>query len=160
MVATMKDEKKKEKVMRIGQNLNEANERTLNHFLSFIEQIEKVLLNIGLRTDKASAAGNNVTAVKVAITEAQNAIMVARKAIQDQSVKVYGITIKSEDTVKDDVSAARDSLRNDLEAVKTVVQKIRDAVQKAAVSLAQIPRVDVYEGNEGTSTSTASSTTQ
>ncbi|MEW6616838.1 MAG: hypothetical protein AB1333_00190 [Patescibacteria group bacterium] len=157
-VAQLKDEKKKEVMTRIGQNLNEANKRALENFSNIVERLEKVLLNINSRADKASAAGKDVSGIKSAVGEANTAIVAARVAIQEQMGKVYAITINTEETLKNDASAARDTLKNDLEKVKVAVQKIKETLQKAALSLAQIPEINLIETNNQISSSTASST--
>lgn len=141
-LAKIKDERKKEIVERIAKQLNELNERTLNHFSNVLEKLDAVLLRISSRADKVESRGLDVKTVRAAISEAKNAIAASRAAITAQSAKVYTVTISTEDTLKIDVGKARQMLHDDLAKVRETVKAAREAVRKALVILAQIPKVD------------------
>lgn len=141
----IRDEKKKEIIMRVGENINEANVKTMEKFSSVLEKLESVLANIMTRADKAEAGGQDVSSIRTAGETAKNAISASRASIQTQAGKTYSFTVGSEDTVKSDVGTARDALRADLEIIKTSVQKAREAVHAVATTLAQIPNVNTYD---------------
>ncbi len=122
-------------------------------------KLEKVLDNIGTRAGKAEANGRDVSAVKTAITDAQNAIATSRTAIQTQAGKTYTIVINTENTLRQDVGQARQALHTDLVKIRDTVKAAYDAVRKAATTLAQIQNVDnleVSSGVEATTTPTSS----
>ncbi|MEW5805116.1 MAG: hypothetical protein AB1721_00065 [Patescibacteria group bacterium] len=141
----IRDERKQAIVERIDQRIDELNQRMTNHFLAVLEKLETVLERIGSRADKAEANGLDVSAVRSAITEAEQAIAAARTAVAEQSGKTYLINITDEENLKADVGQARQALAEDLKAVREVIKSAHDAVRRAAVALAQIPRVDELE---------------
>ena len=163
----IKDEKKKQIVEKIDQRLDERNEKTLNHFSNVLEKLEEILGRISSRTDKAEANGKDVSSVRTLITEAESAIAASRSAIAAQSGRTYPITFTGvsttststpETNLRADVGKARQALHNDLVKVRETVFAAREAVKKAAVALAQIPRVNELE-IEDSSTSTPASAT-
>ncbi len=66
----------------------------------------------------------------------------ARAAIEAQAGKTYSISVTTEQKLKEAAEAARKALHDDLNKVKEAVKAAHEAVRKAAVALAQIPRVD------------------
>ena len=124
----------------------------MDHFSAVLEKLEKILDRISSRTDKAEANGRDVTAVRTAIAEATNAIASARTAIQNQAGKVYSSEVSAESALRADTEKIRQSLRDDLTAVQKAVKIAQEAVRKAAVSLAQIPKVDELEVETATTT--------
>ncbi|MBI2515256.1 hypothetical protein HYV91_03735 [Candidatus Wolfebacteria bacterium] len=144
----IKDEKKKQAVLRIDQGLDALNEKQLNHFSQVLEKLETVLTNISSRADKAEANGINVAPVRLALEQARNQISLSRSAIEAQSGKTYAMAVTTEENLKTDVKRARQALHDDLNKVKVAVKTAHEAVRKAAVTLAQIPRVDTLEVEE------------
>lgn len=141
----VKDERKKQAVESIDNRLDALNERMTNHFSDVLERLEKVLSNIASRADKASASGVDVSAVRTAITDTQNAISVSRQAIEAQAGKTYKITITTETGLRQDVGRARQRLRDDLVKVRDIIFTSREAVKKAATILVQIPKINEIE---------------
>lgn len=144
-LAKIKDERKKAAAERIYQELNKLNERAMNHFVDVLNRLEKTLGKIKDRTAKAETNGRDVAAVKTAISNAEQAITASRTAVEVQSKKTYDFTFDSEETLRLNIGKARQQLRDDISAVRKIVFDARDAVRKAAVALAQIPKVDELE---------------
>ncbi|HXF43960.1 MAG TPA: hypothetical protein VNK70_00560 [Candidatus Paceibacterota bacterium] len=163
----MKDENRKKIVERLSEKLNELNSRLTTHYLSVLDKLEKILDNIVSRTDKAEARGLDVGAVRTAVTSAETAIAEAKAAIDVQVGKIYSFDLatstvtastatSTEHSLKSIVGEARQTLHADLAAVKEKVKAAHEAVRRAAVALAQVPRVN----EDATSTpSTPTSTT-
>ena len=141
-LAKIRDERKKAAVERIAEEINRLNDNRVEHYLAVVEKLEKVLDNIVSRTDKAAGRGLDVAAVRTAIEAAKTAIAAAKTAIQAQSAKTYPVAVTTEDRLKADVGAARKALHADLLKVHEAVKAAREAVHKAATTLAQIPKVD------------------
>ena len=97
---------------------------------------------IDARVAKAEERGLDVSAVKTAEEAAKRAIASAREAVRAQAGKTYTAAVNTEGTLKRDVGSARQALHADLKKVEAVVKAAREAVRKAAVALAQIPRID------------------
>lgn len=162
----VKDEKKRQSIEKIDQRLGALNEKMLNHFSAILEKLEEVLEKISSRADKAEAHGMNVSPVRDSINEARTEIAAARTAIVGQTGKTYTIVIStattttSGGTLKSDVGKARQALHADLVKVREKVFAAREAVKKAAVALAQIPKVDELGVKEETASepTTATST--
>jgi len=144
-LAKIKDEHKKQIVERVYIQVNELNKRITDHFLNVLERLEKVLERISSRAAKAEANGQDISAVKTAITEATNAINAAKTAVQNQASKVYSVTVNTESSLKTDVGKTRQTLHNDLKNVFNLVRTAQEAVRKAATTLAQIPNIDELE---------------
>lgn len=144
-VQGVREARKKKIVENIYEQVNALNERLTNHFSAVIDQIEVVLGRIENRADKAEANGLDVLAVRAAITEAKDAITASRSAIDAQSEKVYTFEVTGEETLRQDIGVARQALHSDLVQVRQTVVAAREAARKAAVALAQIPRVDELE---------------
>jgi len=154
----IKDERKKKAVENIDEHIKNLNERMTDHFSNVLDKMEEVLKGISSRTDKAEAHGLDVANIRALVVNAETAIASARGSIAEQAGKVYDIDITTEDKLKSDVTEARKALRGDLEILKEVVKKAHNAIREAAVSLAQIPKVDEYEVEEGDSQNDNSAT--
>ncbi len=141
----IKDERKKQIVERVYSQINELNNRRLDHYSAVLEKLEKVLDRISSRTAKAEANGRDISAVKIVITEATNSIAAARAAIQNQAGKVYTPVISIESALKTDIGVIRQALRSDLANIQETVKTSQEAIRKAANALAQIPKVDELE---------------
>lgn len=138
----IKDEKKKTTVEQIDQSITDLNNLMTIHYGSVLDKLSEVLKRIISRTDKAQANGKDVTSVRTAIASAQTAITSARVAVAAQVGKTYSINITTSANLKNDVGAARQTLRDDLKKAEDAVKTARDAVHQAATALAQIPDVD------------------
>ncbi len=145
----IRDEQKKKRVEKLEKELNELNERMTNHFSEVLNKLDKVLVNIKSRTDKAEAKGLDVSSVRTMIKSDEEAIAAARAAVAAQAGKTYTPQITGvEGKLKVEVGQARQTLHRDLAAVREKVKAAREAVRKAATALSQIRGV-----NDGTSPS-------
>lgn len=158
-IEDIKDAKKKETVKRIDKNLGEMNKRIVERYSAKLDQLDKVLVNIVSRANKAEARGLVVTPVRTAIAAASTSIAAVRATLVLQSGKAYvaTITTSTPETVRAEIKTIRDSLRNDLRVVETAVKNARVAVHTAATTLASIKGIGEREPN---ATSTATSTNQ
>lgn len=147
----IKNERKTRIVERLSERMNALNEKMTNHFLEVLDKMDKILDNVASRTDKAEAHSLDVSTVRAAITEAESAIAAARGATETQAGKVYSFDITSEENLRLDVGKARQALHEDLNAVRKTIRAAHDAIRNAAVTLAQIPRVDELEVDAGES---------
>ena len=153
----VKDQRKKEVAEKLFEDLNKLNTKATDNMVKAVDQIEGVLNRILNRSEKAFANGENITGVIAAGEAAKIAIRETRTAIQTQAAKVYSASATTnEATLKTDLGGVRNALRSDLEVVKSKVKSARDAVQAAAVSLAQIPKIDELEVSSQPTTGTSS----
>lgn len=153
----IKDEKKKTAVETVDKRLAEINADRLTHFTDVLDQMDKVLQNIGSREAKVGAAGKDVSVVTADIAAAQSAIAAARAAIVTQTGKTYVLAISQENTLRMDVGKARQALGTDLKVVQDKVSAAHDAIRKAATDLAKIPGVDDVDVQASAATTTATS---
>lgn len=156
-IEDIKDARKKETIKRLDQNLNEMNVRMLERYSANLNQLDKVLVNITARTDRAAAQGLVVIPVRTAIINASTSIAAARAAALAQSTKTYAAIITSSTTARADIAAIRDSLKNDLRVVEAAVKTARTAVHTAATTLATVPRIGETETRATTTQSTSTS---
>jgi len=138
----VKDERRREVVERIDVRLDELNARMLDHFSNVLDRLEDVLERIASRADKAEGRGLDVSTVRTAITDALSSITSARSAVQVQAGKTCIVTVTTENNLRVDVGKARKCLHDNLTVVREAVKAAKEAVRKAATTLAQIPRVD------------------
>lgn len=136
----VKDEKKKQAVERIDRQMDELNNRMLKHYVNVLDKLSEILVRISERADKAEERGVDVSAVRTAVDATNNAIILARSAIETQSSKTYTIQISTESAVRTDVGKARQALHNDLVIVRSAIKAAHDAVRNAATTLAKLPR--------------------
>ncbi len=141
-LTAIKDEKKKEAIVRVQDNLTALNLRMTKHYLSVLNKLGGVLERIISRTNKAGERGLDVASVRTAITAAQSSMTAARSAVGAQTEKTYLVEISEENKLKADVGSARQRLNADIKAVHRAVKAAHDAVRKAATTLARISRVD------------------
>lgn len=140
-VEAFKDRGKGEIVQRLDAAFDAINGKWIAFFTASVNRIENVLDAIASRTDKAEAAGKDVTAVRARIEAATDAIASARAAIEAQAGKDYTLRIGSEETAKADVAGIRKQLGDDLQAVRAAVRAAFDATKAAAEALKAIPGV-------------------
>ena len=138
----VKDERKREVVERIDVRLDALNDRMLDHFSNVLDRLEDVLERIASRADKAEGRGLDVSTVRTAITDALSSITSARSAVQVQAGNTCIVTVTTENNLRVDVGKARKCLHDNLTVVREAVKAAKEAVRRAATTLAQIPRVD------------------
>lgn len=159
---TIKDERKKQTVQKVNTEIQTLNTRKLEHYSNVLNQIEEVLKKVGTRVDNASARGLEVGTVRTNIIAVETAISTARTAIVAQSTKVYTVAVTTEGNLKNDTGVTRQALQKDLSAVQSLVKNAHEALRKAVVSLAQVPRINgtatTTAGQIGTSTATSTAT--
>ena len=138
----IKDERKKEIVDRLDNKLADINARLTAHWAEALNHLSELVTKISSRADKAAANGADVSAVRTRITAAEAANAVAKSAVAAQAAKTYAIAITTEDKLKADVAAMRQTLNNDLKIVRDAVQAARKAVEEAVKALKAVPKVD------------------
>ncbi len=150
----IKDEKKKEKVENIGENLIELNAKITTKSSEKINKIEEVLIAIESRADKATANGVSMLSVRSLIAQAEATIADARAAMTIQTAKTYVLTINSDATVKTSVQISRNLLKADIDAMNAKIKAAHAATKKAANALKAIPKVNENLVAEVTSSTT------
>ncbi|MEK9158257.1 MAG: hypothetical protein AAB638_03720 [Patescibacteria group bacterium] len=136
----VKDERKREIVQKLYTDLDALNKRILEHYTQALDKLEGVLVRIEERADKSAPQVGDTSLVQQDIVSAREAIAKARAAIVTQSGTTYAISVTTEAELKNAVSRAREALRTDLGIVKIAVKTAGEAVRKASVDLAQLPR--------------------
>jgi len=131
----IKDERKKEIVERVANNINQLNERSTNHLLNVLEHLDDILAKVRSRSEKAKQNGRNVSEVTPAIDAASSTIVLAQEAVRAQAAKVYNISVEDEATLRNVVGAARQQLENDIKAARGEVREARDRVHSAFEAL-------------------------
>lgn len=128
-VQNIRDARKQQIVEKIQTKLGDVNQRRTDHFLEVLKRLSTILDKIQSRTEKAKAAGKNVTSVETALASARTAITTAETAVNAQKAKTYQITVNSDTTAKNDVGVTTKQLQQDLQAVHDTVKAAGDAVQ-------------------------------
>ena len=141
----IQDQKKKEVAERVNNRFGEVNKRVLGNYNRALEQMEKVMLGISTRADKAELGGVDVSAIRDLLKNAEGKISEVRAKIAAQFEKTYTVSVRGDETLREDLGKYREMLHGDLSVVKDVLKEARDVVHNAAVALAQIPNVDEYK---------------
>lgn len=136
--STIRDEKKRTTVERIGQQISRLNSNRAAIMLRHLSKIEETLNKIEDRAKKLEQAGKDISAVKTAIEKAHAAIAAARGIIDVQTTKTYPINITTEDKLGSAVSSARSTFAADLKAAHQSVVNARRAVRDVLVALSKI----------------------
>jgi hypothetical protein len=142
-IGQFKDQKKKQVAERVNTSLNEVNKNSVNRFMNNINELDKAIVNITTRAEKAAVSGKDTSAVMNAIQNAKNAVESARNAVAVQAGKAYSVVVTNEINVANDLKSARDLLSTDLKFIQENNIKVaRDAVWSALVELQKIPSVN------------------
>lgn len=145
-IRSLNDERKKTAVTDFSEKISELNAKYTDHLTTVTNNIEVVLQGIISRTEKAAVDGKDVSAVRGAITKAEEDIAAARSQIVRQAATTYAIDADlTEENLRAEISSVRDAFRNDLQAVRDSVLAARGSVSEAAVSLGQIQGINNLE---------------
>ena len=144
-LTAIKDERKKQIVVRLYENINTFNKNRVTHFGAVADRLEEIVGNIKSRTEKAAGHSLNVNAVRLKITEAENVIASARAAIETQAAKIYTPVITTEAQVRLEMEKIRQTAHADLTKVRDALQAAHSNVRDAAVELGKINGVDDAE---------------
>lgn len=134
----LKDAKKKEIVVKADKEINALNIKVTGNYRNILLNIEKILNNIVAKADLLEKNGRNVAPARSAIEKAKEAIALSRLAAETQSVKIYTVTISSENKIKEDVNAEKVAVRADLSILKDSMEVARNAVKDAVVALSRV----------------------
>jgi len=124
----VKDEKKKEIVERVDNNLNELNKRMVEKWSKALVDMDGWLARMANKVGEQAAAGKDVTSVNAAIESAKIAIASAKAAVETQTAKTYPIVVSSEESLKSDVAAVRTMLNEDLKSVRDLAQSAHKSI--------------------------------
>jgi hypothetical protein len=123
-LAAWKDKTKAEIAERIQDNLNALNARLTAHFDAQLDKMVSLMVRI--------EAGDTDNSGDADIEAANDAIVDAQEANDDQADNTYEVNVSTEANARVDVGAARKELHDDLKAVWDKVIAAREAVRKAA----------------------------
>ncbi len=142
-VKTIKDEKKRQIVERVAEKFGDINIRMSGHFEKALGKVEALAKRLENRVNALETEGADVSAVRNAITEALRTIEAAQGSIAAQAGKVYAVAdaIKDEKTIGQNISALRETLRNDLKTVQDAVQSAKEKVRAAGEALKGVANV-------------------
>jgi hypothetical protein len=138
----IKDEKKKVRVEKVGNNLIELNTKITEKSSERVNKIEEVLIALESRADKSALEGLNMTNVLAHIANSEAVIAEARLAISTQATKTYNVTITDEATAKASLQASRDLLKKDIEVMNTKIKSAHDATKKAVEAFKVVAKVN------------------
>ena len=157
-IDAIKDQVKRTAADRIVARLDHVNQVWTDHFTNVLDKLEDILKKVQSRADKAQANGQDVSAVNIAVQNAESKIVAARSAVADQAKKTYivdptklpGATSSTTSQnsliskLRDQFKLLRDQLLKDLTTLRDGAMKdARNSVQDAASALSQVPDVDL-----------------
>lgn len=146
-LAEIRNVQKRRILERIGDRLDQINDRWTTHFDNVLSRLGEILAKIGTRADKLEGDGQDVALVRQAITDAETAIALAQGVVDSQAENSYVIDITDEASLKDDFKAVRDILHSDLTATRDEVRTARQTVHDAFQVLRSVHNnQDVEEG--------------
>jgi hypothetical protein len=144
----LKDDKKKDSILKIHDNFIKINEVMTDKLTNFINRIEKVLENVKDKTDLTEKDGLNVEIIKQAIEEATGAINQAKQAILDQTKNKYLIEVPTNQEPQElrlKIKEIRDNFHSDL---KKVHEKVKIAHEKVRISVNLLASLKSQNQNE------------
>lgn len=137
-VQFLKNQKKREAVMRIDNSLNNLNSRFVEKWSEALNKLDEWTIKIIDKIAVESANDKDVSGANKAIDDAKAVMLSARTAIENQLGKTYPIAITTEDNLKSDVSAVRIRLNTDLKSIKDSIQEAHKSVVNALVEFNKI----------------------
>lgn len=136
----VKDTNKSDAVRKIAEDFNKVNAKITEGFTKVVTKLQEVIKTLISRVDRREAAGYDMTATRTAITNATTAIDAARIAIDEQSKKVYTVSVTTEVNLKTDTVTARKQLEADLKIVREKITTAQKSVRDAAIAFAKAKR--------------------
>ena len=134
-LATIRDEKKKALIVRVGEKLANINKNRTDHLLKILTRLEEIVKKIETKTAELKAKGVDTSVVDAALSGAKTAIASANTAVAAQAAKTYAIAVSSETTAKNEVGQFMKGLEVDLKIVRDLVKAAHESVRSAAVAL-------------------------
>jgi hypothetical protein len=116
---------------KVHENLNKVNEKISNAWLSQLNHMSEILNKLEEHLKNAEGEGKDVMQAKTAISNAKAKISEAENALNEQTLKVYTITITDPGHIGPDVKKARDILHTNLKTTHKIVKDAHEAVIEA-----------------------------
>jgi DNA repair exonuclease SbcCD ATPase subunit len=138
-LADIRDEQRRNRAKRLAENINHINEQATEHFLDYLDHLERVLHKIKDRADKATVHGVDIDEVETQIEVALEAIDEVRIKVADQQAEEYIIEIENSEAIRnaykivmgrmrEDLRLLRDDLRGVFGEVRAVFELLRTTV--------------------------------
>lgn len=137
-LATFKDKKKQQIAMRLDTKVTEKNTHRTTQMTEALTRLSTLTDSIATKTATEKLQGKDTSAVEVAITDARQAILIAKAAVATQAAKDYTLETTGETTVKSDAKKFITTMMQDIKATHETVKSARLAVITAARSLSQL----------------------
>ncbi|MCR4328541.1 MAG: hypothetical protein NUV53_03425 [Patescibacteria group bacterium] len=137
----IQDEKKKQVADTLFERLETLNEKWTTHFSDMLDKYDLVLKKVGDRRDTALGKSLDVASVTSAIRTANEAILSARKALDEQAEKTYSVDITTDAKLREAFQSAHESLKKDLMGLRdTKIREAREATHNTIQTLRNIPK--------------------
>ncbi|HXV26522.1 MAG TPA: hypothetical protein VD862_00625 [Candidatus Paceibacterota bacterium] len=133
----VRNESRRISAERIAQHLQNISERRLNAYGHLLDRLYAILDRIVAAADRRAAGGADVSEVQDAIAKARRALDDARAAIRDLASKKYVFADATDLTIADLLRAARHELQEDLENVAAKLRAAHQALREAVRVLHQ-----------------------
>jgi hypothetical protein len=130
---TIKDSNRKSLVERINSRLAEINKNQTDRYNVILGELQSFL-------DKISSSATP-TASLANITNAQNAIDIAKSAVSAQAQKTYIMTITDDTTLKQNAAAIVSQFRQDITSIYKLVVDAKQAVQGLKPGVKIVPPI-------------------
>ena len=148
----IKDKVKQGAANKIVEQMDRLNKTWTDHFANVLDHLDAVLQKIKSRADKASANGQDMTAVTTAIQNAESKIAAAKTAVASQAKQTYAVDATKVSgasqgslvsQLKAQFTILKDKIKQDLTGLRDGAMKdAKTAVQNALQALSQVPNVD------------------
>lgn len=171
-LADIKDKTKQQKAEHLAKQFENINSKWTEHFMKRLDRLDAIVQKIQNRSNIAAGNGKDVAAATTAIASAKTAIATARTAVVAQAAKTYvldpsAVPVTTATTTPSGQKEFMKDLRTAFKNLHTTLFKdlfalrdgpmtdARKAVHSALQTLSNIRGI-----NNGTATSTATSTNQ
>lgn len=131
-INNISDEQKKSAVERINTAIQTMNEKKTTRWAEALDKLNGNLEILKTQTAELKSNGINTSNADLAITTAENDLLKASTAVENQSIKEYTITIGDETTLRSTIAPVVLQLKNDLKATLEVVITSKNSLEKAA----------------------------
>ena len=137
-IAKLRDERKAKIVVNIDNRLTTLNQKAIDKLTKGIERLQTLLDKFSSRIETAKTEGIDTSEADAAIIIADKAIEDAKLAVADQAANVYVAEIVDENTLKESVGDVMSKLRADLKATFDIVKIAKVKVMDVARASAKI----------------------
>lgn len=124
----IKDAQKQRIVEQLEKKLNDINQQMVNRLTQTVERLEGFLDRLNVQANLLSEKGGNIAEAITLIDTTREELSEFKTKLETQTGKTYTPTLTTESSLRTDVGAVHQELRNDFKALRDELMAIKEQV--------------------------------